>query len=83
MVYKYDVGGTVIKDYNSTASITWTPSAPGSYQVWVYAKDLNSTNPAQSEVMSTQITYGITPPLTSLTLTTNIPRRVRRGWRSP
>lgn len=53
---------TLLQAYSSTATCTWTPTTPGSYQLYAYAQDTQTQT-----TMNTMVPYSITSnPLTAV-----------------
>lgn len=70
LLYQFRVGTTVIRDYSTDPTCTWIPSAQGTYQLTVRAKDQGGANP-NLEVISPVVSYIIKPLLSGVTLTAN------------
>lgn len=73
LVYAFKVSGVVHRDYSSTKTCTWQPTAAGTYPISVGIRDLNSTTPLV-EISSNTINYVVTSQqLTSVSLSTDLP----------
>src|SRR6185436_5854899 len=61
------VNWTMVRDWNASATYSWTPTAAGSYIIGVWARDANTT--ADTNAVNLAINYVITSGAAPLSLT--------------
>ena len=75
VVYQFLVNNQVLQNFSATATCTWMPTASGTYTLTVNALDLDGATPPYvnnavnpNALISSQLTYKITNPLSSVYL---------------
>lgn len=67
LVYKFYVGQTLIRDFDSDKTALWVPSRIGTYKLTVIAKDLNAANKGTVSVTSAVVRYSVTKGVPNMT----------------
>jgi len=68
--YQFSVDGTDLGGYSSKSSVSWMPSAAGTYQLAVAARMVGHTNPADASASQTVTISNNPPQATSQSMTT-------------